>query len=48
VLSLPEDGSIAGFLNVVLHSKLNNGQIPKKKKKIMLVSYIVSEPSSGP
>jgi len=33
VLSLPEDGSIAGFLNVVLHSKLNNGQIPKKKKE---------------
>ena len=31
----------------VLHSKLDNGHNPKKRK-IMLASYIVSEPSAEP
>ena len=32
MLSLPEEGSRAGFRNTVLHLKLDDGQISKKER----------------
>jgi hypothetical protein len=34
VLSLPEDGSTAGFPNAVLHQKLDDGQILKQENHV--------------
>jgi hypothetical protein len=34
VLSLPDDRSVAGFQNLALHSKLDDGQSQKKENDV--------------